>query len=238
MALTRATFYQDPINISAIALPKLDTKYIWEFLKDGETPGRVYGDAGFRALIPFLRGPGKIIELGGSGNYYKKFAGKQQKYEVTNISGEYSRRVDMTKMAIPDNSVDAFVSMFALEHVYNFRKVIDECFRCLKPKGRILLAVPFLYYYHGAPEDYFRFTHSALDRLLSRFNILKSISFGNREMAVSQYYFEKPVLGSKSKALMRIILRLLSLPFLVAGIFGNQHDSVFAITQIYLCEKP
>ena len=204
---------------------------------DGETPGRVINDVGMRLLIPFLEGPGTIVELGGTGNYYRNFCKPGQCYEVTNLdSGD--RIVDMTAMTFDDNSVDAFVSMFALEHVYRYEAAINESFRCLKPRGRMLLAVPFMYYFHGAPSDYFRFTRPALDKLLSRFTVLTSLSLGNREMAISQFYHEKRVLGSKHSWPLRAALRLACLPFLAVGLNGEQHDEVFAITHLYLCEKP
>jgi ubiquinone/menaquinone biosynthesis C-methylase UbiE len=55
--------------------------------------------------------------------------------------------------------VDAFFTAFALEHIRNYRKAFSEMERALKPGGRMLIVVPFLYYYHGAPDDYVRPLH-------------------------------------------------------------------------------
>lgn len=234
----RACFDKPGSELARLASPRVGLRYAWEFLRDGETPGRVINDAGVRVLMLYLEGPGTIFELGGAGDYYRAFARAGQSYEVTNLEQPCDRVVDMTAMCFEDDSVDAFMSMFALEHIYDFQAVIAECFRCLKPGGRLLLAVPFMYYYHAAPDDFFRFTHSALDRMLERFNILKRISFGNRELLVSQFYHEKKVLGSRNPWWLRTALRVVFLPFLVRGLAGNQHDPTFAITQLYLCEKP
>lgn len=217
---------------------KIGLDYVWDYLNDGETPGRTLNDKALNVYMQYLEGDGAIVELGGSGDYYKKFIRSGQKYLITNIEKPYDRKIDMTKMNFRDNSVDAFISMFALEHVYDYQSVINECYRCLKPGGRLILGVPFLYYYHGAPQDYFRFTHTAMGKLLSRFNILKSYSLGNRGLLVTQLYFEKKMLGSTSSKLKQVILRWLALPFLISGIFSNQHDPIYAITQFYFCEKP
>jgi SAM-dependent methyltransferase len=236
--LSQAQFEKRSEDATDILNPRVSLQYIWEYLCDGETPGRAVNDAGVRALLPFLEGEGTILELGGVDDYYRKFSTRHQRYEVTNISPPCDRLLDMTAMNLPENSVDAFMSMFALEHIYDFNAVITESFRCLKPGGRFLLAVPFLYYYHAAPDDFFRFTSSALDIMLNRFDVLKKISFGNRELAVAQFYHEKRQLGSRHSWLTRTALRLFFLPFLIKGVLGDQHDPTFAITQLYLCEKP
>lgn len=51
--------------------------------------------------------------------------------------------------------------------------------------------MPFMYYYHGAPDDYFRFTHSAMNEMLSDFRIARGISFGNRSLVVAQFFHKK-----------------------------------------------
>jgi len=64
-----AIFDLPSADAAAAPLPRVSLSYAWEFACDGETPGRVLNDEGVRALIPFLRGPGKIVELGGVGDY-------------------------------------------------------------------------------------------------------------------------------------------------------------------------
>jgi len=57
---------------------------------------------------------------------------------------------------------DLIVSTWVLEHVNNPEPFFREAFRLLKPGGAIVYAVPFLYHKHGSPEDYWRFTDTAL----------------------------------------------------------------------------
>lgn len=55
-----------------------------------------------------------------------------------------------------------------LEHLLDFDRALSEMHRILKPDGVLILTVPFLFYRHGDPYDYFRFTNLALIRLAER----------------------------------------------------------------------
>jgi predicted SAM-dependent methyltransferase len=68
-------------------------------------------------------------------------------------------------LCVRDNSVDNINCISVLEHVYKPRDAIAEMFRVLRPGGCVRVQVPFLLGYHGYPDDYFRYTHSALCRM-------------------------------------------------------------------------
>lgn len=55
------------------------------------------------------------------------------------------------------------VSVF--EHVENPYKVSDAIFRILKPGGYLFNSAPFLFPYHPSPEDNFRYSPKALERI-------------------------------------------------------------------------
>lgn len=95
-----------------------------------------------------------------------------------------------------------------------------------------------MYHYHGAPSDYFRFTHSALNNIFMDFKILNHGSFGNKWLLIASLLHEKKILGSKNGFVVRLLLRILGLPFLVFGILANQEEKEYAITQLWLVEKP
>lgn len=56
-----------------------------------------------------------------------------------------------------------------LEHCQNPQRVIDECYRVLRPGGTLILTTRFLFPLHDAPHDYFRFTKYGLQHLCRRF---------------------------------------------------------------------
>ena len=222
-------------EVRNIKPPYLPFKFLWEFLLDGRTPARAMTDEAMLKLLPALEGDGIIIELGAGGDYYKKLTKVGQNYLTSNLTEGSDLLLDMTKLDLQDNSVDAFVSVFALEHLFDFDAVFREQLRVLKPGGRLLIVAPFLYYYHAAPDDFFRFSASALDRLLAPFDILASQPIGSRWLLFAEFLHEKRVMGSQLGFFSRLALRFIALPFLTLAL--KQHDPRFAIGFAYLCEK-
>ena len=53
------------------------------------------------------------------------------------------RHEDVTRLTLPDMSVDHIGTFDVLEHVPDYRLALDELFRCLQPRGTLLITVPF-----------------------------------------------------------------------------------------------
>lgn len=62
---------------------------------------------------------------------------------------------------------DTILMLNVLEHTQNPLRVLEEARLCLRPQGRLLLSVPFVYRIHDA-VDYFRYTDECLEMLLER----------------------------------------------------------------------
>jgi SAM-dependent methyltransferase len=56
------------------------------------------------------------------------------------------------------NSFDTVFCCSVLEHTRAPWRVFPEVHRILRPGGVLVLSVPFVFYLHGAPYDYYRFT--------------------------------------------------------------------------------
>jgi SAM-dependent methyltransferase len=67
-----------------------------------------------------------------------------------------------------DASFDTVLSTEVWEHVEDAAAAARESFRVLRPGGRLLITVPFLYPTHEAPYDFSRFTNFGLTSLLER----------------------------------------------------------------------
>lgn len=67
-----------------------------------------------------------------------------------------------------DASFDTVLSTEVWEHVENSLAAARETFRVLRPGGRLVITVPFLYPTHEAPYDFGRFTHFGLESVLRR----------------------------------------------------------------------
>ncbi len=117
---------------------------------------------------------GAILDLGGnlSSEYHNLIKGNHTVTTV-NINAEYG--CDMVfdiqeTFPIESEKFDAVLSMNVLEHVYGFDNVISETFRVLKKGGTFIFAVPFMHHIHGSPDDYFRYTRSAIKKMLKEHN--------------------------------------------------------------------
>ncbi len=61
-------------------------------------------------------------------------------------------------ISLPSETFDTILATDVLEHVSNPDLLWREMARVLKPRGKIILGVPFLYWIHEEPHDYYRFT--------------------------------------------------------------------------------
>jgi SAM-dependent methyltransferase len=64
-----------------------------------------------------------------------------------------------------DNSVDSVICNAVLEHVYSPERVVAEMVRVLKPGGMLYAEVPFMFFFHGYPNDFRRYTREGMRRL-------------------------------------------------------------------------
>ncbi|WP_233501761.1 methyltransferase domain-containing protein [Acaryochloris thomasi] len=63
---------------------------------------------------------------------------------------------------LSDSRFDTVLMTDVLEHISNPQLVMREIARVLKPKGKLILTVPFFYWLHETPYDYFRYTEFSL----------------------------------------------------------------------------
>lgn len=66
------------------------------------------------------------------------------------------------KLIFQDNSFDTVLLSDVLEHIRHPESLLKEISRILVPGGKVLMNVPFLYWLHEPPFDYFRYTEYAL----------------------------------------------------------------------------
>ncbi|KWV90511.1 class I SAM-dependent methyltransferase [Erythrobacter sp. YT30] len=67
-------------------------------------------------------------------------------------------------VAIDDASFDTVFASSVLEHIWKHDVFLDEIDRVLRPEGKLILIVPFMYWLHEEPHDFFRWTRHALER--------------------------------------------------------------------------
>lgn len=90
----------------------------------------------------------------------------------TTATGLYGTRpqvfADGAHLPFASSSFDTVLLLEVLEHVTDAESVLAEICRVLKPEGRLLISVPFLYPLHDAPHDYRRYTAPGMAQALAR----------------------------------------------------------------------
>lgn len=69
---------------------------------------------------------------------------------------------------IGSDVADTIVSLSVIEHLCEPANFLSECYRILKPGGHLLLQVPWQWWIHEAPYDFYRFTPYGLKYLLEK----------------------------------------------------------------------
>ncbi|MGR3616281.1 MAG: class I SAM-dependent methyltransferase [Paracoccaceae bacterium] len=107
---------------------------------------------------------GQVLDYGGGQNAtYLKLLTKTDNISSVNIDPD----IKPTHLVEPgenlpfeDNSFDHVVCFNTLEHIYDDVQSVEEIYRVLKPGGRAVVTVPFIFRIHGHPDDYSRHTPS------------------------------------------------------------------------------
>jgi SAM-dependent methyltransferase len=115
----------------------------------------------------------KIIDVGcGSRPYESLFAGNE--YIGVDVDGGGHKKDDklpdrfFNGLDIPyeDKSFDVAICTEVLEHSPEPGKLVADIARVLKPKGKLYVSVPFVWYEHEVPYDFQRFTSFGFKKLL------------------------------------------------------------------------
>lgn len=72
------------------------------------------------------------------------------------------------RLPLADASCDGVILQAVLEHVVDENDTLEECFRVMRPSGRILVEIPFIQGDHPSPGDYRRYTEQGLRQIVER----------------------------------------------------------------------
>jgi SAM-dependent methyltransferase len=137
-----------------------------------------------KAYAPSLKG--RLLDVGcGTEPYRELFT--VSAYIGLDIDSPVSRQrniadyfYDGEKFPFENASFDSVLCNEVLEHVFNPDEFIREIARILKPGGKILLTVPFVWDEHEQPFDYARYSSFGLRALLEKqgLNVMQQSKLG------------------------------------------------------------
>jgi SAM-dependent methyltransferase len=113
---------------------------------------------------------GKLLDLGcGKVPLYEAYKDHIDENICVDWSGSFHKNEyldyvhDINKrLPLDDNEFDTIILSDVLEHIENPTQLWNEMNRVLKKGGKLILNVPFFYWLHETPYDYYRFTEYAL----------------------------------------------------------------------------
>lgn len=158
-------YHSYPINFSTL-------KHAFNQIMNNKSPIRIFHNH----FLKHIEINDKTIDLGsGKHSSYLNFLKKKNveiyfadKYHQKN---ENFIKLDLEdKLDIDDESYNSVILFNVLEHVQNYKNLINEINRVLKPEGKLEIFVPFMHRYHEDPKDVFRPTHKYLETLLENHN--------------------------------------------------------------------
>lgn len=130
-----------------------------------------------RAQLKYIRDlklTGSVIDLGAknSENIYFNLFNRSDVHDFTFAdyyhTGPNLIKIDFEKpFEIPDESYDSIVAFNVLEHIYNYNQFISECYRIGTPNAELHMVIPFMWKFHEDPYDFHRYTHQAIEKMLT-----------------------------------------------------------------------
>lgn len=110
---------------------------------------------------------GRVLDYGCADAPYHRFFAPGIEIVGADLPGNPQATVEIRPdgtVPVEDASFDAVLSTQVLEHVADPRRYLAECFRVLRPGGRMLLSTHGIMVYHPDPVDLWRWTCAGLDR--------------------------------------------------------------------------
>lgn len=153
---------------------------------------------------------GHLLDLGcGTVPFYAAY----EPYIVNNICVDWSKSLhdqqyldqecDLTRpLPFESEIFDTILLSDVLEHIPNPTDLWTEMARLLRPRGKILLNVPFYYWIHEEPYDFYRYTEFALRRFAEKSSLkvvtIESIGGLLESLAdlVAKGIYRLPILGT------------------------------------------
>ena len=148
----------------------------------------------------------RALDLGSKDAPYRPLVAARR-YDLVDLSSSRNLAAvgDAHRLPFRDGTYDLVLATQLLEHCHTPGEVVTEAHRVLRPGGRFVCSVPFIYVIHGDPHDYWRFTAQGLRHLLRDFTRVAIWPLGNRWTAIWDLISARPSALTYFNYLLRLV---------------------------------
>lgn len=155
---------------------------------------------------------GKTLDVGCGSKPYAHLYGSEEYVglEIDTPENRASKNADYfydgNRFPFTEAAFDSLVANEVFEHVFNPDRFLDEVSRVLKPGGKVLLTLPFVWDEHEQPFDFARYSSFGIKALLERhgFEIVEQRKSTDDIRVIFQllnaYIFKKVATGGVAQA--------------------------------------
>lgn len=151
---------------------------------------------------------GLILDLGAGEDPYRALL--RGRVVSVDITAALTPQVVGDAHALPfrDAVFDAVVASQVFEHLHSPWLAAAELARVLKPGGTALVAVPFLFWLHQRPHDYYRYTEYGLRKLFEpHFEIARLTPYGGKLAAGVEMLLNSTPASTRPRRAVRALRR-------------------------------
>lgn len=129
---------------------------------------------------------GKVLDIACGNKPYEKMFYNCDTYFGCDIVQSSGEKVDLlcdaSKIPLEDEEFHTVFSTQSIEHIRDYKAMLNEAYRLLIKGGYIILSGPMYWHIHEAPNDYYRFTKYGFKLILeeSGFEIVEITPNGGK----------------------------------------------------------
>lgn len=123
------------------------------------------------------------------------------------------------KIELVDGLADSIITLSVMEHLCEPQVFLNESYRILKYQGVMILQVPWQWWIHEAPHDYFRYTPYGLKYMFEKagfvdIEVEAQNGFFTTWIVKMNYFSARFVRGPK---FLKLVIRAILVPFWTLG---------------------
>jgi SAM-dependent methyltransferase len=198
---------------------------------------------------------GKLLDYGCGSKPYKHMFTVTDYIGVDMINPAYEKQSDKIdyfikdgEIPFADNYFDSVLCTEVLEHVFNIDEVLTEINRVLKPGGKFLITIPFIWEEHEMPYDFARYSSLGIEAILQKhkFVVQEHRKIGNSfetiyQLKVMEVYYW--LTHNVSNIFLRKKLGLILIPYynikalIINKLFSNNNPNLYLNNVILVVKK-